>query len=63
MNDETSDSDGFRVEFLHDERGKLIKATVYSVIFTIFGFAFMLRGLRRLIAGTIQDCKIRESFM
>ena len=24
MSDETSDSDGFRVEFLHDERGKLI---------------------------------------
>ena len=37
MSNETYGSDGFRVELLHDEKGKLIKAIVCFIIYMIFG--------------------------
>ena len=46
MSDETSDSDGFRVDFLHDERGKLIKGdslfnNIYDFWLCIHAAGFM----------------------
>ena len=51
MSDETYGSDGFRVEFLHNERGKLIKGG--SLFNNIYDFWLYIHAAGFIIDGTI----------
>ena len=45
MSDEMYGSNGFRADFLHDERRKLIKGKIYFLTFTISGYVYTLQDL------------------
>ena len=54
MGDETYGSDGFRTNFLHDERGKLIKGEHLFLNIYTFWVCIHASGFMKVIGGTTQ---------